>query len=112
VQSGSSTPIRPHVNIDGALRDEVTFVLGDEDEDTDIEIDDDKQDDDVILTASLPAAVKMEHSNEIPAVCDTAKDAPPTEAQVTDSTSSLKYYISRTDTLQGIALRFGLDVGP
>lgn len=115
VQSGSNTPIRPHVNIDGARRDEDTFVLGEEDDDSDVEFDDDKQgdqadEDDVLHSAApLPEVVDLEHNNDSPTL-DNIADNIPAEAPAPNLPSSLKYYITRTDTLQGIALRFGLDV--
>lgn len=115
MRSGSNTPIRPHVNIDGARRDEDTFVLGEEDDDSDVEFDDDKQgdqadeDDALQPAAPLPEIVELEHNNDIPAL-DNIADNIPAEAPAPNLPSSLKYYITRTDTLQGIALRFGLDV--
>ncbi|KAJ6577155.1 hypothetical protein B0H19DRAFT_1207732 [Mycena capillaripes] len=84
VGAGASTnsfrqPETTSRNVDGAVRDEDTFVVGD--------------DDDEEMEPSDP-------SPQSPAVPASAieSSAPPS-----------KYYIKRGDTLQGIALRFGLD---
>jgi hypothetical protein len=66
-------------NVDGAVRDEDTFVLGD-----------DEDDDQEPTDPQPPATAPVESSPETPA-------------------TPSKYYIKRGDTLQGIALRFGLD---
>ncbi|KAJ6494733.1 hypothetical protein C8R47DRAFT_974246 [Mycena vitilis] len=85
VGAGSSTatfkqPASTNRNLDGAVRDEDTFVLGDDD-DEDLEPSD----------PSLAAAAAAEGSSE------------------NETSAPSKYYIKRGDTLQGIALRFGLD---
>ena len=76
-------------NIDGSIRDEDNFVLGD---------DEDEEGDGDAPPAYL--AVSVTRSND-PGV----KDHGPT-----DKATPHRYYIQRSDTLQGIALRFGLNV--
>ncbi|KAJ7363925.1 hypothetical protein DFH08DRAFT_1015485 [Mycena albidolilacea] len=72
-------------NLDGALRDEDTFAIGDdEDDDSD--------------PSELP-----QYSAEPP----TAPATVPAESSPAAAPS--EYYIKRGDTLQGIALRFGVD---
>ncbi|KAJ7127100.1 hypothetical protein C8R44DRAFT_874180 [Mycena epipterygia] len=68
-------------NVDGAVRDEDTFVLGDDEDDDE------------------PQSSAAEDSAD-PA------EPPPTESAPSPPS---KYYIKRGDTLQGISLRFGLD---
>ncbi|KAJ6544771.1 hypothetical protein DFH09DRAFT_1249237 [Mycena vulgaris] len=75
-------------NIDGAVRDEDTFVLGDDEE---FENGDDE--------AEAPSSSFVVESSAVPA-------EPPTESV---ASAPPKYYIKRGDTLQGICLRFGLD---
>lgn len=99
-------------NIDGAVRDEDVFVVGDEDEDEDSEMHD-------MAVAKAP--------NTIPPLSGVAK--PPERNASTNTTSSVKpdpnkseepsdgdhgipgrYYIQAEDTLLGISLRLGVDV--
>ncbi|KAF9466561.1 hypothetical protein BDZ94DRAFT_1187314 [Collybia nuda] len=106
VRSGSNTPVSPHMNVDGAMRDEDVFVLGDEDEDTDCE---NKQSErNIQLVPQRPTPVDLEHGNDHSTLRNTA-DKISTELPTLNYLSPSKYYITRTDTLQGIALRFGLD---
>jgi hypothetical protein len=91
VDAGRSSSISKQLaplarNLDGALRDEDTFAIGDdEDDDSD--------------PSELP-----QYSAEPP----TAPAAVPAESSPAAAPS--EYYIKRGDTLQGIALRFGVDV--
>lgn len=151
--SGAKSPgpalnSKSNLNVDGAVRDEDTFVLGDDD--------DDYSDNDEILKGQGTA----DSSHEIPAILPPPPYDPTSNAPLLDSralihtlesepqkdleetpasshiqsnltgnitnepffSSSLtensqktrtvpyKYYINRNDTLQGLALRFGLDV--
>ncbi|KAJ7903642.1 hypothetical protein B0H14DRAFT_950822 [Mycena olivaceomarginata] len=90
VDAGRSSSISKQLaplarNLDGALRDEDTFAIGDdEDDDSD--------------PSELP-----QYSAEPP----TAPAAVPAESSPAAAPS--EYYIKRGDTLQGIALRFGVD---
>ncbi|KAG6850697.1 hypothetical protein H0H93_009855 [Arthromyces matolae] len=88
-------------NVEGAVKDEDTFVLGDDDDD------DDSGSEDAKPASSL--------SNQNPTISRaTLPDnnsqggelEPPSGAS---DNSPLKYYIASSDTLQGIVLRFGLD---
>lgn len=93
-------------NVDGAVRDEDTFVLGDEDDDDDkFDFEDEKLEAEAIGNVPAPAAhphgVSPGDRNEMPA------EEPATAKSVE---SPLKYYIIPSDTLQGIVLRYGLDV--
>jgi LysM repeat protein len=99
VRSGSGTPAHQvldnysSINVDGAVRDEDTFVLGDDEED----------DDD--LPDKVPIAPEPSHPRGDPNLTLTTEE--PTN---TDEAVPSKYYIARNDTLQGIALRYGLNV--
>lgn len=112
VRSGSGTPAHQvrekvsSVNVDGAVRDEDTFVLGD--------ADDDEEDD--VLSDTLPIEQPERSHPAREGAHETASTASilaltteqPTEQPT--NTTPLKYYITRNDTLQGIALRYGLNV--
>lgn len=90
-------------NIDGAVREEDTFVLGD--------ADDDEEDD------AAPHEPRKSGIAEQPEPLHTALPIPedPNNSTLTEQSSDTnavpsKYYLTRNDTLQGIALRFGLNV--
>lgn len=99
-------------NVDGAVRDEDAFVLGDDDEDSEDEGSDPTPPPPYNLPPSnsetpplestyLPGiAIAGDHSAEVQ---DTAVEH--------DVPAPLKYYIKGSDTLQGVALRFGINVG-
>ena len=134
-----------NLNIDGAVRDEDTFVLGDDD--------DDYSDSDEIVEGQGTA----DNSHEIPAsrsilppppydptshsepqihtlelepprdleetpgsrhtksnlagdITNTPLSSSLTENSQKTRTAPYKYYLNRNDTLQGLSLRFGLDV--
>ncbi|KAK0463226.1 uncharacterized protein EV420DRAFT_1161757 [Desarmillaria tabescens] len=78
-------------NLDGAVRDEDMFVVGDDDEDDEM---------------PPPAYTKSSGSEAAPLESDIDK---PSSAEISSTSGPPKYYIKRTDTLQGIALRFGVD---
>jgi len=74
------------VNISGEVRDQDVFVLGDDDEELE--------------------GTRVEIPISTTTVDDTQVDLPsPQEAPA-------KYYLNRSDTLQGLSLRFGIDVRP
>ncbi len=83
-----------NANIDGALRDEDTFVVGDDD-------DDEIPPPYLATTDEDKASAQNVASATTPLIEDHHKSPGPSQ-----------YYIKRTDTLQGIALRFGVDVSP
>ncbi|KDR78880.1 hypothetical protein GALMADRAFT_64579 [Galerina marginata CBS 339.88] len=129
-----------NANLDGAVRDEDTFVLGDDSDD-----DDDYEDgkgarsrrlvdapappppyepladvdlstkgagptinsDKFASTSSFAVISPEEHKPPTPE----GSDAPSEDlkSSMTQRTTPYKYYINKRDTLQGIALRFGLD---
>jgi len=115
-----------NLNIDGAVRDEDTFVLGEDD--------DDYSDNDEIAEGqetadSLPASTSVlppppYDSTSIAPLLDSKvrtqelelqqhlEGSIPNESENSQKmrTVPYKYYINRNDTLQGLALRFGLDV--
>ncbi|KAG6861352.1 hypothetical protein C0995_001085 [Termitomyces sp. Mi166 len=98
-------------NLDGAVRDENTFVLGDED---DSDYEDEKEGDPTLVsnadtslfTQNTPRANIQGSLQERPTMLRTEEEG--TRPDTLES-SPLKYYITQTDTLQGIVLRFGLD---
>lgn len=91
-------------NVNGAVRDEDMFVLGD---------DDDEEEDGSVPCTPPPtyAESAVTTTPTIPELETLTND----EALATTSTaepsgpSPLKYYIKSGDTLQGIALRFGIN---
>ncbi|KAJ7727328.1 hypothetical protein DFH07DRAFT_757729 [Mycena maculata] len=72
-------------NVDGAVRDEDTFVLGDDEDEED---------------AEPPQQSSKVVENSAPVESSPVESAPYPPS---------KYYIKRVDTLQGISLRFGID---
>ncbi|KAJ7475755.1 hypothetical protein FB451DRAFT_1338937 [Mycena latifolia] len=74
-------------NVDGAVRDEDTFVVGD---------DEDENDDAQSSAQQAHPPVESVPVESLPPIDNTPTPPP-------------KYYIKRGDTLQGISLRFGLD---
>jgi LysM repeat protein len=114
VRSSSATSAREKAsisNVDGAVRDEDAFIVGDADD----------GDEDDPLAEELP-----EHGSSGPRVIEQSEPShtvvPLLENGITDSPTLTteqptnsdaappKYYITRNDTLQGIALRYGLNV--
>ncbi|KAH6913064.1 hypothetical protein BKA70DRAFT_712218 [Coprinopsis sp. MPI-PUGE-AT-0042] len=96
-------------NIDGAVRDEDTYVVGEDDDDDDLP----------------PPAYSVDAGNEVaqtpgPATPSSPPVSPPTSGPPAgDSVSEIldpatargpsKYFLNKRDTLQGLALRFGVD---
>ena len=101
-----------NINVDGAVRDEDTFVLGeDEDEEEGAE-----QNESSDLRGPPPP-----YSSELPVVgsgpstSTSALEVTPTGDEPgtsTDISAPSKYYIQPNDNLRGIALRFGVNVRP
>jgi hypothetical protein len=103
-----------NINVDGAVRDEDTFVLGDDEDDE--EGGEINESSDRRGSSSPPPP----YSSELP-VNQSGPSTPIitqefqtcTEDAAGPSTSApSKYYIKPNDNLKGIALRFGVDVRP
>ena len=98
-------------NVDGAVRDEDVFVLGDEDEDEDR---DSKVHDGE--AASVPGMVSSLSGGTGPLQVDIGDNRPRAdpderdEATDSDQGNAGTYYIRPDDTLFGISLRLGVDV--
>ncbi|KAI0303733.1 hypothetical protein B0F90DRAFT_1667129 [Multifurca ochricompacta] len=98
-------------NVDGAVRDEDVFVIGDEDEGEDIEVGDGEVVE-VSRTTEWPLYRSSEPENPLErevvgthCVRSNEPDEPPDGNQA----SLGKYYIQPDDTLLGISLRLGVD---
>lgn len=91
--SGGKQLVPPEkVNIDGAVRDEDTFILGD-DEDSEEE--------------GPPPYLEQTSTSSS---SSQAVGSPPDISEVTVSDTPHKYHIRQGDSLHGIALRFGVNV--
>ncbi|KAF5382138.1 hypothetical protein D9615_004303 [Tricholomella constricta] len=117
--SGSIPRSGARLNIDGAARDEDMFVLGDDEDESNF--DDEKEGltvaQDVLSPGQSPPPAIIPHKafqgdisttaieSEIPTVEEDEQTPDGTEAE----SLPLKYHITRSDTLQGIVLRYGLD---
>ncbi|KII89881.1 hypothetical protein PLICRDRAFT_108749 [Plicaturopsis crispa FD-325 SS-3] len=114
-RSGGRSSVAPEIasaaprNLDGAVRDEDTYVIGDDDEDED-------------EPAGLHPSTEGPPPYSASAVDSftPAPDAPPTpsssalespalEGDASTQVSQVEYYIKSDDTLKGIALRFGVN---
>ncbi|KAJ3757663.1 hypothetical protein EV360DRAFT_83816 [Lentinula raphanica] len=104
---GKSVPLEK-LNIDGAVRDEDTFVLGDDDDDEDLQ------------EQQVPPPPYIEQlSSQSYSSAQEANEQCTTSSQVEVSANvkmdsdvpnhSSEYHIRRGDTVHGIALRFGVD---
>jgi len=97
--ASSSTNAGRHVgrtNIDGSVQDEDTFVLG---EDSD---DETARSPPPVYESEIDPWKGTESVPRQPVDLHRAREQPPTGPR--------KYYLERTDTLQGLALRFKVDV--
>ena len=81
-------------NVDGAVRDEETFVLGDDDDASDEETEET-----VVSSPYLSEDTELLKSVKVQE-----------KEEITHPATMLKYYVARNDTLRGIALRLGVDV--
>lgn len=84
-------------NLDGAMRDEDTFVLGDDD-DASFE---EETEETVVSSTSLSCSSK--DIELLKSVNVQEKE------EITHPATPLKYYLARNDTLRGIALRLGVE---
>ncbi|SJL08207.1 uncharacterized protein ARMOST_11570 [Armillaria ostoyae] len=78
-------------NLDGAVRDEDMLVIGDDDDED---------------TTPPPYTESSSTENTL---SDSKIDKLSSIDEISSASGPPKYYIKRTDTLQGIALRFGVD---
>ncbi|KAF7971062.1 hypothetical protein HWV62_22113 [Athelia sp. TMB] len=98
-----------NVNVDGAVRDEDTFVVGD---------DEDDESGDEYPAHNRPASPPPPYASDLPQDDSTADAAPMVQKGEGDqaslkstgisSSNPYKYYIRPNDNLQGIALRFAV----
>ena len=110
------------VNINGEVRDQDTFILGDDDEEEDNEEERPEFDGGASIFIPPPPLYesivdpwKEEKSPHHENATLTSNSTSLTEEPFTkpiepDNTRPYKYYIDRSDTLQGLSLRFGIDV--
>ncbi|KAF8072012.1 hypothetical protein FPV67DRAFT_1411676 [Lyophyllum atratum] len=121
--AGSTPHSAARSNVDGVVRDEDTFVLGDEEDDSDL--DDEICEKPTVTTNASPLlqdvtspiasqeTLQTDNTYTPAASENTTPGALAAEEQTLagreiDSTP-VKYYVTRSDTLQGIVLRYGLD---
>ena len=123
-------------NLDGSVRDEDTFILGDDEDDEDAEENHYQDRASPVDTNPPPPYEELSSGgvlsftipNVIPSSPQIEVSKPPTEHLLTTSSGSpsdpaafdledrsapsapYKYYLNRSDTLTGICLRFGVDV--
>ncbi|ESK86020.1 hypothetical protein Moror_9421 [Moniliophthora roreri MCA 2997] len=88
---GSSPRVEEKRNVDGAVRDEDTFAIGDDDEDE--EVDEDAK------TTDKPQ----------PQTQPSTRDESKKEEEVSEVPRQAQYHIKRGDTLQGIVLKFSVN---
>ena len=112
------------VNINGEVRDQDTFILGDDDDDSENEGErlEFSTGDGAASISSPPLYESIvdhidpwkEESSPPPETATlTSNSISPAEEPSfpkPDNTRPYKYYINRSDTLQGLSLRFGIDV--
>ena len=112
----------PDVNINGEVRDQDTFILGDDDDDDD----EDEENEAERLEFSATGAASISSPPHYESIIDPWKEESPHETATLTSNSisqveelslpkpgntiPYRYYINRSDTLQGLSLRFGIDV--
>jgi hypothetical protein len=123
-QRFKNVPIPADVNINGEVRDQDTFILGDDDDD-----DDDEENEVERLEFSAGGeAASISSPPLYESIIDPWKEgespphktAPLTSKPISQAeapsfsepgnTRPYRYYINRSDTLQGLSLRFGIDV--
>ncbi|KAG6832810.1 hypothetical protein H0H92_009429 [Tricholoma furcatifolium] len=105
MRSPSSGLAGTRPNLDGAVRDEDTFVLGDED------YSDCEQEQGLDATALEADTFMSTTVPPVPPVAPVAKVESTTLEDKPMEPPVPKYHIAPSDTLQGIVLRFGLDSG-
>ncbi|KIK10115.1 hypothetical protein K443DRAFT_81248 [Laccaria amethystina LaAM-08-1] len=95
-RSQSRTSLLEVRNLDGAVRDEETFVLGDDDDASDEETEE--------IVVSSPSPPYSSEDIELPKSVNVQE-----KEEITHPATLLKYYVARNDTLRGIALRLGVE---
>lgn len=116
-------PIPADVNVNGEVRDQDTFILGDDDDD-----DEEENEAERLEFSAGGGTVPISSPPPYESTIDPWKEeeSPPHEtAPLTSNpisqaeepsfpkpgnTRPYRYYINRSDTLQGLSLRFGIDV--
>jgi hypothetical protein len=116
-------PIPADVNINGEVRDQDTFILGDDDDD-----DENENEAERLENSAGGGAAFISSPHHYESIIDPWKEgeSPPHETATLTSNSisqaeepslpkpgntrPYRYYINRSDTLQGLSLRFGIDV--
>ena len=98
------------MNVDGGMKDEDTFIVGDDD-------DDDEQGERILGSYHNylpPPPSSVSPIQDSPTDClggsSTTERIGREEQNIVEVTNGLQYHIQLKDTLQGIALRFGVDV--
>ncbi|KAK0189656.1 hypothetical protein F5146DRAFT_633373 [Armillaria mellea] len=95
---GRNKPELAPTNLDGAVRDEDMFVVGDDDDDDEDTTLPPYTESSSVISASAGNAISDRKIDKLSSIDEKSSASGPP-----------KYYIKRTDTLQGIALRFGVD---
>jgi hypothetical protein len=117
VRSRSSAPVQqPRVpqasnfNVDGAVRDEDMFIVGDAEDDEGDDVSSDLRPEDSYIHTEASTLNRDGVVNQDPS----ANNSTPYNEKATETIKAapLKYHITKDDTLRGITLRFGLDVSP
>lgn len=110
IVSGSSSKgkqVQRNVNVDGAVRDEDTFVLGDDEDESG-----DEEGPDYppppYSSPLAPGPSLSETPQDPQAIME--DDTPLVTNLETEVSNPFKYYIKPNDNLRGIALRFGVNV--
>lgn len=85
-------------NVDGAVRDAETFVVGDDDDASDEETEE------IVVSSPSDPPYSSEDVELLKSVNVQEKE------EITHPATLLKYYVARNDTLRGIALRLGVEV--
>jgi hypothetical protein len=110
--SGTAARTTKAPNVDGSVRDEDAFVVGDDDDDDSDESEttvDHSADGPPPSTSLTPAPLEDPEPASQPT--HPAED-PESASEATIPAPPIKYYLKKGDTLNGIALRFNLDVPP
>lgn len=119
--TNSKQPRQQNVNVSGAVRDEDNFIVGDEEDDSE-----DEQTRDPVLRSSSPppsydTSPTVWSEDELESSAPTPGAVYPIQGSQTgvtrgssailqaETSTPTKYYIKPGDSLQGIALRFGVN---
>ncbi|KZP31721.1 hypothetical protein FIBSPDRAFT_944792 [Athelia psychrophila] len=97
-----------HVNVDGAVRDEDTFVLGDDEDDEESGDEAEEQGPPPAYASSLPEGDPVSATDPAPAPSIHGSDGASLKSTGISTSDPYKYYIRPNDNLQGIALRFSV----